>query len=241
MKRIFMVVLIGMMVFGIMLITFGLLLVNGVIIKDSSEPDDTDTSRSNIQPPINTPPQASDISLDLTRTKGLHVYFSTAPGKDTDGDNLTYSWDAGDKTGDLIGKTSFDHVYSKPGNYTIILTVSDSKAVDHSYLDIILNATVCEVPSYNSTGMFEGDAADDDMANGPPISKDTASNDDRSTGSSENTIFNSPGNNGATYAGASAIVMGVVVIAVAVVILIALVVVIRKKTTQTQGQETPKP
>jgi len=73
----------------------------------------------------NTPPTAL---LDVDRHRGpepLTVYFSSARSYDPDGDALRYLWHFGDGT--TSSQAEPVHVYGVEGEYTAVLTVTDSK------------------------------------------------------------------------------------------------------------------
>ncbi|HIC95061.1 TPA: PKD domain-containing protein, partial [Candidatus Bipolaricaulota bacterium] len=80
-------------------------------------------------PAVNQPPQPSfQISGDLKAN--LPVTFDASASKDPDGRIVSYEWDFGDgKKGDGV---KVQHVYSKGGTYTVILTVTDDKGVSVS-------------------------------------------------------------------------------------------------------------
>jgi hypothetical protein len=72
----------------------------------------------NAAPEIVSQPSVSDDPA----TTGVAVYF-TAAGKDFDADPLGYAWDFGDGTSGSGAVAA--HTYSAPGNYTVVLHLSD--------------------------------------------------------------------------------------------------------------------
>jgi PKD repeat protein/uncharacterized membrane protein len=92
---------------------------------------DNDTCLINVSTiKINHAPVAdagSDQKVKVNET----VYFDGSNSSDTDGDVLTYKWTFGDGTiTGLLNKTKTSHLYSKIGNYTVKLMVSDGKLID---------------------------------------------------------------------------------------------------------------
>jgi len=79
----------------------------------------------------NLPPQAH-IQIDNSSGDApLTVNVSAAQSSDPDGDSMTYLWDFGDPNADAANPNSSEqiqasHVYTQSGDYTIVLTVSDS-------------------------------------------------------------------------------------------------------------------
>ncbi len=71
---------------------------------------------------VNDPPEAKPISHS-GGVDNLTVTLSTEEGYDEDGDELNYSWEFGD--GEIGNGLSVGHTYAEPGNYTVILGVSD--------------------------------------------------------------------------------------------------------------------
>ncbi|MEM2899402.1 MAG: PKD domain-containing protein, partial [Thermoplasmata archaeon] len=73
-----------------------------------------------------TPPKAYAGSAQSTTT-GKRVYFNASGSTDNVG-IVSYEWDFGDgKSGSGM---AVSHVYSKPGRYTVILTVKDAKGLE---------------------------------------------------------------------------------------------------------------
>lgn len=78
-------------------------------------------------PPPNNPPTA-DITASATSGEApLTVQFSAAGSLDSDGDDLTYTWNFGDGTGGSNLGAMPSHTYSVPGTYTARVTVNDGE------------------------------------------------------------------------------------------------------------------
>jgi hypothetical protein len=84
------------------------------------EPDDNDSYDSNRAPIINA---GGPYSGKL----GEPVVFDASGSYDPDGDLLTYLWNFGD--GSIGYGVKQNHTYAKAGNYTVKLTVTDSKGI----------------------------------------------------------------------------------------------------------------
>lgn len=72
-------------------------------------------------------PPVADAGGDQTVACGDDVQFDGTGSKDPDGQRLTFSWDFDDRDGlqtDATGPVA-DHVYTKGGQYTVTLTVTD--------------------------------------------------------------------------------------------------------------------
>jgi PKD repeat protein len=85
--------------------------------------------RVNTPPTIDTGPGASPTLAEIRET----VTFG-AMATDTNGDNLTYSWDFGDGTS-MSGENA-THDYASDGTYTVTLTVTDGLDPVQSSLDV---------------------------------------------------------------------------------------------------------
>jgi outer membrane protein assembly factor BamB len=73
----------------------------------------------------------ADAGPDRSIKVNVTVKIDGSKSYDPDLDNLTYSWDFGD--GNSLKNTSLaivNHIYSKPGNYTVTLEVSDGDLTD---------------------------------------------------------------------------------------------------------------
>ena len=66
--------------------------------------------------------------LETSFMNGLYVTFDAVGSSDPDGDPLTFNWDFGD--GYTGNGRICTHTYHSPGNYTVIMTVSDGKLND---------------------------------------------------------------------------------------------------------------
>ncbi|MBP7216230.1 MAG: PKD domain-containing protein [Candidatus Omnitrophica bacterium] len=67
----------------------------------------------------------SDIDMCFATNQELRVSFNGGRSSDPDRDALTYTWNFGD--GETASGESVSHVFSKPGDYTVGLTVSDGR------------------------------------------------------------------------------------------------------------------
>jgi len=77
-----------------------------------------------IPPAANQPPQPSfQISGDLKANRS--ITFDASASTDPDGQIVSYKWDFGD--GEKGDGVVVQHVYSKGGTYTVLLTVTDDK------------------------------------------------------------------------------------------------------------------
>lgn len=92
------------------------------------------TCSSSDTPPTNHLPKAIADATPVSGIAPLEVSFSGSRSTDADDDPLTYTWNFGDgETG--TGKNVL-HTYSKPGQYTTKLTVSDGTGVDTASAEI---------------------------------------------------------------------------------------------------------
>ena len=92
------------------------------------------------QPPSPTPvpptaqaePPLAMASADVTRGRvALTVNFSSSGSQDPDGSIAAYSWDFGD--GSLLAsEANPSHVYTEPGSYIAMLTVTDDQGLTAS-------------------------------------------------------------------------------------------------------------
>ena len=102
----------------------------------------TDTAMVSITvAPVNDPPVVN-AGPDQSATVGQAVVFSASGTSDPDpGDTLAYAWDFGDGTrGDGVSPS---HAYLAPGNYRVVLTVTDGVGVA---VQDSLAVTVADVP-----------------------------------------------------------------------------------------------
>lgn len=72
-------------------------------------------------------PVAQVTATPTTGYAPLTVQLSAAGSQDPDGDNLTYLWDLGDGTTSVLPNPTI--VYTVPGNYTAVLTVTDNEGL----------------------------------------------------------------------------------------------------------------
>lgn len=94
---------------------------------------------ANTEPPVNTAPEAV-AGVDIAATVGTSVSFSAEDSTDSDGDELTYSWDFGD--GSSGSGPDVSHSYAAAGSYTATLTVGDGKLTDTNALVVTVTAPV---------------------------------------------------------------------------------------------------
>jgi PKD repeat protein len=77
------------------------------------------------EPPENKPPVAMLANL-ANASVGQTVTFDARRSYDPEGVSpLVYKWRFGDSTKEYVGKALMTHVYKRPGNYTVVLSVSD--------------------------------------------------------------------------------------------------------------------
>jgi len=82
---------------------------------------------------VNSAPVADagkDIDMCLTVDRDLKINFDGGKSYDPDGNALSYEWGFGD--GQTASGKSVSHVFSKPGIYTVSLTVNDGRNSDCS-------------------------------------------------------------------------------------------------------------
>jgi len=95
---------------------------------------------------VNQPPTAVP-SGPFTGTEGTATSFDGSRSSDPDGDALTYAWSFGDGTTGTGVKPS--HAYLDNGNYTVTLTVTDSRGAASS--PVTTSATIANVaPAVNA-------------------------------------------------------------------------------------------
>ncbi|UCE38313.1 MAG: PKD domain-containing protein [Thermoplasmata archaeon] len=94
----------------------------------------------------NQSPIAIALPDNQTIYAGEEAWFSGNDSYDPDGNIESYFWDFQDGT--YSSESNTTHVYNNPGNYTVILTVTDDLgAKDQDYV----NVTVLELPQENTT------------------------------------------------------------------------------------------
>ncbi|MCE1187800.1 MAG: PKD domain-containing protein, partial [Ignavibacteria bacterium] len=91
---------------------------------------------------INTPPVADAGGNRNGFTGGAHdeLLFDGSRSHDADGDQLQYLWDFGDGT-KASGEKVY-HLYSKPGDYSVVLTVSDGRGTKCSSASNTVKVTI---------------------------------------------------------------------------------------------------
>ncbi len=98
-----------------------------ILSAESASETDADTTTVHVVPAR--APIASFFASPTAGYIGIQIYFNGTTSYDPDGDALTYSWNLGDGYG-ATGVTSIAHAYSRAGDYTVQLTVSDGSASD---------------------------------------------------------------------------------------------------------------
>lgn len=101
---------------------------------------------------------SADAGSDQTVNTGDTVSFDGSSSSDPDGGGLSYSWDFGDgQTGNGV---DVSHMYTRAGEYTVTLTVSDGELTDTDALTVVVqnvnnnpppHAVVLTI-TYNSSG-----------------------------------------------------------------------------------------
>ncbi len=73
---------------------------------------------------VNSPPTAAFTYGPASPIVGITVHFNASSSRDSDGDQLSYLWTFGDGSS-ATGLTP-NHSFSRPGNFTVAITVTDS-------------------------------------------------------------------------------------------------------------------
>jgi PKD repeat protein len=111
---------------------------------DKDGAQDVDTADVHVLPLPNQAPAA----VINGPTRGLvneSLTFNGSSSSDPDGVILGYTWDFGDGT--TAGGVSVSHTYSTPGNYNVVLTVTDDSGLsDNSTYTILIEAVVTNQP-----------------------------------------------------------------------------------------------
>src|SRR5690606_20531296 len=96
--------------------------------------------------PANEPPAATPTVAGT----GLDCVFDGSGSSDPDGSIVSYEWDFGDGNADT--GESVTHVYDKPGDYTVTLTVTDDDgATDTATENVTVSAPENQAPSASFT------------------------------------------------------------------------------------------
>ena len=94
----------------------------------------------------NKPPLAQ-AQVDPRQTlAGLSISFDASASSDPDGQIVRYLWNYGDGTSS--SKAQDQHAYSRPGTYSIILTVTDNGEMDATS---IVTVTISSLPAWEDT------------------------------------------------------------------------------------------
>ncbi len=100
-----------------------------LITIDDDGSSSVDTINVTIKTPVNDPPMAN-ANGPYSGKVGELITFNSFGSYDPDFDDISYSWDLdGDGIVDSIEQTP-THTYTKAGNYTIILTVTDNEGLN---------------------------------------------------------------------------------------------------------------
>lgn len=83
------------------------------------------TSNATLTVAVENKPPVANAGSAKTGTIGVAVAFDASASTDPDGTIASYAWDFGDGTVGT-GRT-VNHIYTKPGSYTVKLTVTDDK------------------------------------------------------------------------------------------------------------------
>jgi probable HAF family extracellular repeat protein len=118
----------------------------------------------------NTPPTAAFTATPMSGVSPQWVVLDAASSTDREGPIGSYSWSFGDGSATATGAAT-SHVYWAPGNFTVTLTVSDSKGVTSTVsrtITVIANtppkASFTAAPTQGSTPLavaFDASASSD--------------------------------------------------------------------------------
>ncbi len=86
----------------------------------------TDTVQITVSAAANQSPQAVAVASPLSGEAPLEVSFDASASTDADGSIVSYHWDFGD--GQSESSMVASHTYSQPGQYQVVLTVTDDGA-----------------------------------------------------------------------------------------------------------------
>lgn len=107
-------------------------------------------TRETVKVLINRPPVAKVDSL-VAACNGQTILFNGSRSYDPDGDALKFFWDFGD------GKTSTEtdpaHIYTKPGQYSVILKLDDgfAKEPTTAIIPVFIGGSPLAIPSFTDT------------------------------------------------------------------------------------------
>jgi hypothetical protein len=87
-----------------------------------------------VRPP-DIPPVASFVATPTNPVFGQNVAFDGSPSFDPDGTVVFWSWSFGDNV--FSGGQFTNHIYNTPGNYTVVLTVTDNAGLSASKSSIV--------------------------------------------------------------------------------------------------------
>ncbi|MFH0913608.1 MAG: PKD domain-containing protein, partial [Candidatus Omnitrophota bacterium] len=113
-----------------------------VTVDDQTKtPCSKDTKSINLR--VNRPPVA-DAGPNLVCCVGTESKFDGSSSSDPDGDLLSYAWNLGD--GNSATGQKIKYIYTKPGKYTITLTVKDNSGTSCDTATDSFEATVSDKP-----------------------------------------------------------------------------------------------
>ncbi len=113
-------------------------------VRDEAGNTDFDTLQVTVEEPPDEVPPIADGGPDLESLVGIALEFDASFSRDNVG-IIEFIWDFGD--GETAGGIEVTHVYDEPGNYTVILEVSDEAGnVATDTIDVIILVTPEEEP-----------------------------------------------------------------------------------------------
>ncbi len=118
---------------------------NAVLTVNDLEYSRCSSSSDSIIVTVNSKPSAIFSGANIACT-GEEISFDASGTGDSDGDDLTYSWDFGDGI-DSQGGTNVTHTYHAGGVYSVRLTVDDNKGTVCSKDLSVMNVSVNTPPS----------------------------------------------------------------------------------------------
>ena len=117
-----------------------------LVVIDNNGSSNISSTYVTIEPMENDPPVAN-INGYYTGNVGEPVQFTSTGSYDPDqGDAISYTWNFGD--GNTATEPSPTHTYSKPGNYTVTLTVTDSQGLTDTDSTYVIIKKVSKEPGF---------------------------------------------------------------------------------------------
>ncbi|MDW8467456.1 MAG: PKD domain-containing protein [Chloroherpetonaceae bacterium] len=107
-------------------------------------------TRETIKVLINRPPVAVVDSLVMACT-GQTILFNGSRSYDPDGDAIKFFWDFGDGTTSM--QTDPAHIYTKPGQYSVVLKLNDGFAQEPTIatIPVFIGGSPLAIPSFTDT------------------------------------------------------------------------------------------